>query len=340
MHTMKFSPRKILAFAFLLALPLALFLVLRAQASWRPQRVPGATYHGLIAFSPDGTRFANASRGGHGSITLYDVALSREIARHDFHGFGDNTYPMSFSPDGKTLAVSWRNNGGDNGFGLWNFEKEKWEFKRNGVYASYRLQFSTNGKMVWIISNNVQSCDLSSGRVKWLLFKNRDTESFEVLSRDGRFCFGFDKKGQWGEDDSGEDYYCVWDVVQKRQILRTKIPSGHSVEPFDGDMTRFFSPDASLFTYHGDVANNSFRFVGETHTGRILWRAPDDSGTRFVGDKVALRKAGKFEICDARTGKIVRRLNALPNTMPIASPSNDWLYSVDENGGLFRQRLR
>lgn len=337
---MKFSLRKILAFAFLFALPLVLFLVLRAQASWRPQRVAGATYHGLIAFSPDGKRFANASRDGHELISLYDVATNREVARHDF---GDHISAMSFSPDGSTLAVTWSGNGGGNGMGGWNFEQEKFTFKRARDYACHRLRFSPDGRMLWLVSSyDVRNYGLSSGHIKWCLPKDRQSErsSFKALSRDGRFCFGFDQSGEVRMDGSGDGDYHVWSIAQKKLILRVKLPSPSDYISLYDDGRYFFPPDATLLIYLGDMPSGAFYFIVETRTGRILWRAPQDSSARFVGDKVALRKADKFEICDARTGKVERRLSALPKTTPISSPSNDWLYCVDEDGGLFRQRLR
>ena len=57
---------------------------------------------GVLAFSPDGKRFASAGGSGDPSVYLWSTATGRQI--HRFHGHRRDVHGLAFSPDGHMLA--------------------------------------------------------------------------------------------------------------------------------------------------------------------------------------------------------------------------------------------
>ncbi len=98
--------------------PVALYLVLAAQASWRPRTLPGAQAEIFqIAFSPDGALMAVAAQD-NAQVSLgrkFDDAVDiwdarRGVRLHQIRLRGQSLGSIAFSPDGRALAglVSWR----------------------------------------------------------------------------------------------------------------------------------------------------------------------------------------------------------------------------------------
>ena len=95
---------RFLKVALLFVVPVAFYLLLRSQASWRPRVLP---HHSLVydvAFSADGSRLTTVQKNG----TLLEWDVSRKRITHTTslpHYYKTPQSWQKFSPDGSTLAV-------------------------------------------------------------------------------------------------------------------------------------------------------------------------------------------------------------------------------------------
>ena len=339
---MKISLHKILLTAFLLALPIALFAVLRAQASWRPQRVAVTSLYGLDALSPQedfvATTAFNDPKIKPGIVFVVDLSNGREVNRRDF-GFGQEVSAMQFSPNGQMLAVAWHEdwksdhrNSDIITLSLWNWRSKVPPMKLEIVTSNLtydeiiQLCFSPDGKTLWLVSEfNLRAWDVTTGQLKWQLHpkgfsRGSAIQFFATISEDCRLYFRCDSNG-----------YTVWDIKKRQPIFHSDVPnsSGEEIN---------FSPDASLLTYRS--SSNTYRIVSDTRTARILWRASFGSAITFVGDKAVVRDDGdKLEVRDAHSGNFLYLLPQ-PSENFVFLNSRSWLFSVNDQGELFRQRLR
>lgn len=332
---MKFSLRKNLKLAFLVALPLILFAMLRDKASWRPQRINFQPYSNAAAISADDRLLADKKCCGvEFKVDLYDL-LNGEVVKN--WAIGHDVARMSFSSDGKILAMAWAErafDGSETPLGV-TLRDENGTLRElapviTNLDSDYleQLRFSPDGKTLWLASTkNLRAWDLSSGKLQWQ-WRSGNLERYAqansvAISKDCRFYFRHD-----------DDGYLVWDIAQKKPALYRKVPV------FYGNSLNF-SPDASLAVYP-DHRGTYSNVIIDTRSGRELWRTSKEASEfEFAGDKIVFVDENKFKVCDARTGKFLYELPARPQSLVNSTSSKDWLYSVDVNSGdYFRQRFR
>ena len=336
---MKISLRKKLSLAFLIALPIILFAMLRDKASWRPQRLLTSTYMSAFAISPDDQWLAFTTTDKDGEIFVSELP-SGKVVKH--WKISHRISAMKFSPDGKTVAMSWfepDNEGGTKSLGVTlrdvrgNLHELQPVTKILSIDSPQQLRFSPDGKTLWLASSqNLRAWNLSDGKLQWQWRSGKlepyAPSSSVAISEDCRFYFRCDG-----------DSYLVWDIVQKKPALSFKNAA------FSGDNMEFL-PDASL-AYYFDRRKmtlgpkTSFNIILDTRTGHELWRTASDQEPMFAGNRVLFLKENKFKVCNARTGKFLCDLPARPQSYVLPASSKDWLYSGADNGtDYFRQRFR
>ena len=337
---MKFFLRKNLKLAFLIALPMVLFAMLREKASWRPQPISYRALGGMVCISPHDRFLAHASSNGT-SQTISWVNLSNGAVERRW-SYHRKISAMAFSPDEKLLAASWfESNESGNirrlGVTLWsrNGSVRELEVVTKNLTIEYPdgLCFSPDGKTIWLVSSgNLRQWTLADGKLRWQ-WRDEDAKRYplaETTSIDCRYYFR-----------CIDDNYLVYDIMQKKPVLQFKDSR------FLGK-TLVFSPDASLAIYddatydeYGNMTKFFAHVVIEARTGRTLWRSTKSDTLKFAGDKIVFVQKNKLKICNARTGKFLYELSAKPRSYLLPFASKDWLYSLEDSGGnLFRQRFR
>ena len=142
--------------------------------------------------------------------------------------------------------------------------------------------------------------------------------------------------------------------VDINAITRRSLPDGKvlgSVVPQSGDAQWMAASGYGRYAIYGTPKEASSRAlnwtVNDIATGRIKWNfETPDEGTPtvfFANDTrllLAVPARQRWEVRDAATGQVLRRLPLVPGTLgAIVSPDGGTLYSV-ANGVLYRQRAR
>ncbi len=149
--------------------------IIWSTATWTPVRTlrnpdpdtvfeqPGAA--GMVegvAFSPDGTLLAMASRGG--SVLLWDVGTGQLL--ETLKGHPSAVQALAFSPDGRTLASG----GGDQTVRLWNVETRRELMQLNPGNVELNqiglLTFSPDGKRL-LVDGGQSTAFWSAETVVW-----------------------------------------------------------------------------------------------------------------------------------------------------------------------------
>lgn len=149
--------------------------IIWSTAAWAPVRTlrnpdpdtvfeqPGAA--GMVegvAFSPDGTLLAMASRGG--SVLLWDVGTGQLL--ETLKGHSSAVEAVAFSPDGRTLASG----GGDQTVRLWNVETRRELLQLNPGNVELNqiglLTFSPDGKRL-LVGGGQSTAFWSAETVVW-----------------------------------------------------------------------------------------------------------------------------------------------------------------------------
>ena len=329
-------------------LPVALIFVIREKLSWQPLKIATFTDSDFDHFyiSPNERFVAKCSE----RVSQDDSSLPKLVAVENLKNGQEvqcsvSHYPESmlvFSADGMQLAWAWNKTTSQTkyiGVSLWDLKGKlrNFEMVKSDEIFDLELRFSPDGKTLWLDStDSLRAWDVRSGKLKWQKsFKEPGSDpmfpSQSAISKDCQFYFRFDSHG-----------YAVWNLRTNKRLSLTKMP-------FLADDLPFFSSDTSLVSYSAETAKGNLCLIIETRTGRVLWQLP--SGYliwAFGGDKAIVHKENtrddgtesNHEVLDARTGKLLYTLPSVPKASLLRLNSTTWLYSMNADDELYRQRLQ
>ena len=236
-----------------------------------------------VRYSPDGARLAVAGSAG---IWLYDTVTYQEVAV--FAGHTALITSIAFSPDGKTLASSDR----DNIVLLWDTVTGEQKDTFTGVRD---VAFSPDGKTLASSSwhNTVLLWDIETGELKNTLTGHTNDPDGIAFSPDGTTLA-----------TAGSDYTIrLWDAVtgeHKRTI------TGYT----RGVYCVAFSPDGKVLA--ATSSDDTVR-AWDTETWEMKWKSTDQMGwpedLAFSPDGKTIasahgRTGGKVLLWDAVTGEL------------------------------------
>ena len=365
-------------YALLLALPLVAAIALYSAASWRPRALgvhPFATIAKTktsapvpiaaiavtpdLMMAPDGKRLLSFSRDGSDSIprglAMWDVGREAMLWQKQQQDVLD-WEPLGFSRDGVKLVMA--HNPGPSccvsygGPGLAFFDAQTGTKTRDlsmkqFAYTFGSAAFAPDGKrLVTATNNGVQGWDVASGRVTKFL----DARALVGETQSGyQLNIEFSREaqraaviwGNWKTSRKGSRMQLAVHDLGLNGGLKWKVPTGAPAQ-------MEFSPDGRLLLLSARHSAN-FEIV-EVATGQSLWKKAIVE--TFVGDGLAVwlpdssaivvANVDQFELLDARTGRLLRRLSRIrrrPETFVIA-PDGTRIYGIDAQGHIQSQRLQ
>jgi RNA polymerase sigma factor (sigma-70 family) len=249
-----------------------------------------------VAFSPDSRTLALACQKDN-DVPLYDTATGAEVRR--LVGHRESVYTVAFSPDGKTLVSTAR----DDTLRFWNAAtgKELRRVKHGG--GAWKLAFSPDGTVLATGGWNARLWETATGKL--LRTCERDD--------DGHFeCLAFSPDGKTvAASRSNSHAPSLWDVASGKRRLAF---AGH-LGPVTGIAV---SPDGTLLATAAWEKNYSRRnavHLWDPATGKELGTVGTDLG--FVGGPAfspdgrllaAGNEDGTIRLWDPATRREVRRL--------------------------------
>lgn len=194
-----------------------------------PSRPNG--YSGFMKISPDGQRLG--VRVG-GAVDIWDISSGKSLKTIKGVVDSDTAGAISFSPDGKKIAIGWS----DNSVHL--VDIKTWAKIRQCVGHTnhiFDLDFSPDGKMI-----------ASAGRD--LTVRLWDSGTGDLIStlkgHAGRIStLTFSPNSQLLASGGRDEAIVLWDVPSRNQMKSTELPHGASV------LSMAFSPDGRMFVSAG-----------------------------------------------------------------------------------------
>lgn len=306
----------------LIALPVALFLVVREQLTWRPQKLEhsGAVYS--IAFSPDGKLLASAGNGG---IKLWQVPSRRLLHTLRPVGMTTTVTLVTFSRDGGTLAGA----GNGNVIYLWDPQSGKIEnsFLRHNLFAT-QCALSPDGRLLAALgdSPNVQLWDVPGRKLKGLLPHPRirvksigmsgsyvPSPTAIVFSPDGKTLATAIQTHNVGGRQNSE--IRLWDMGTAPGIGKPK----HMLRSAPGYINSIaFSPDSRMLI---DGNYDQKIRLWDARTGKLKASFKSELGVRAVaispdGATIAASAGSggqRIDLWDIKSGKVSRVLTGHNN---------------------------
>jgi WD40 repeat protein len=272
----------------------------------RVLNIPDLFDPSAIAFAPDGKRLAVIDKykpemdEEGGTVHLWDVATGQRIGKDEKRmAQGESLVSLTFSPDGKTLAVGLRDGEVRLLDAATRKEKARLPVPRDvRIRSIERLTFSPDGRFL------AGACDEAlwgRGVLLWDVTGAKKLHRLLGWNSTGRFAFSPDSKTLVYHTDGNA--IRLWDLASDRR----RLPCGHDV-PVEALAV---SPDGKGIASAGKDAV----YLWDTASGELLrsWEE-GDAGTHaclFSSDGKRLICAGEdyaVLVRDRAGGKEVRRL--------------------------------
>jgi len=315
-----------------------------------------AGFISTVAFTPDGRSLASSSNDGR--VLLWDIVTGAQRSGFSFTSEPDLTTGaplwatgLSFSPDGKLLAVG-EENGSIQLLDTTTGENKRTLAGHQGIVVSRGVQFAPDGKLLATagFDGTVRLWDVASGTQTAQL----DDHNFRVLS----ISFSADGQHLASTSDQG-GHLLVWDMSQTDTVSHYKVGQGAIT-------AMAFSPDSSILgtvgangttrlhlladkrmrtLFGSSRANKSLAFSSDgqiasiTEEGRVSVLGADDvQGKALEGlDGRALNVVtsddGKLIVAGSSTGAIGRWDGATRGAQPpIHSQNLQQIYALAVSG--------
>jgi RNA polymerase sigma factor (sigma-70 family) len=286
------------------------------------------SYHpSSIAIAPDGKTLA--SRGGDGTIRLWEVPSGRELSR--LRGHTPDAWCVAYAPDGKTLASG----DGDGVLHLWDAATGKeLDSIKAGQKGVRSLAFSPDGKT------------LASGG------EDSSLKLWDVATRKEIRGLAGATRSQWGivatyfagpsllAATNGFDVY-VWET-ESGKLLRTHTGGPLAINFSNHSIA--VSSDGKLLAAKQPAGQKHVLHVWETATGKEVAQLMEDShiyAMAFAPDSKTIfygASSGRLRCWDRTTGKAARDLGSATCWMVGLAISPDGK-SVATEGGDFLIRV-
>jgi WD40 repeat protein/serine/threonine protein kinase/tetratricopeptide (TPR) repeat protein/thiol-disulfide isomerase/thioredoxin len=251
---------------------------------WRPLRGHGGNVLGL-AFSPDGTRLASASRDG--IVKVWRVADGFELAHLRGHTGVVNS--VAFGPDGQTLVT-----GSDDGTAkVWHVSLESAPFPRGTGTPGFFVRFAPDGRRFAAASFfYVTVFDAASRQPVFqiALPKNYAGISGLAYSQDGQLV----ATCSLSADEIG-----VWSAETGKPVATFGTHTGgpHAVVFGPGHQLASACTDGTVRLWDADTGRPGLVF--HAHEGPVFHLAFDPAGTALA----TLGSDGEVRRWDANTGR-------------------------------------
>ena len=343
----------------LLLIPLALFAWAYQAASWRPKLVgaqKGATpvdvmTQGQLLLSPDGKRLVSFalwrlnkvnSVPGRG-LTVWDLSTHRATHRMVWQQKSVAVgwmKPLGFSPDSRLLAVisDW------DAFGRPNrvvdiLNASSGELQRRIVSVDDReiqsTAFLSNRALVTSTSQGAAVVDVQTGETvrQW---------KFRAVA------FGSGPRVYAPQSAVSADGKTILALANGRDVSLYDCATGHKKRAWKLDGVHRnprLSPDGKLWI--AQRAKDDLADIYDVQTGKKLWGpfVADNAAFPWIwsadGQQILTSFDTRMALIDARTGHDLRRLNGNDKTQALAlAPNNDYFYTLDNQGVIWRWRAR
>jgi WD40 repeat protein len=243
-----------------------------------------------LAFSPDGTRLASASKDG--TVKVWGAADGREL-RH-FRGHTGSVTAVAFGPDGTSVASVSE----DGTAKIWDVPKAQDPFPMKVGTWGFRVRFAPDGRR-FAVSRffNILVFDAASRRVLFQIPapQNRGGINGLEYSRDGRLL---------ATCAQSADQVDVWDAEAGRPVATCRGHTGptRAVAFGAGRQLASASDDGTVRLW--DATTGRPGPVLRAHEGGAFAVAFDPAGTTLA----TIGWDGAIRLWDAATGRPLRQL--------------------------------
>jgi WD40 repeat protein len=259
-----------------------------------------------MAFSADGTMFAFAST--RNEVVFWQMFTWKESRKIQVNS--NNVYGMTFSPDGKILALQLISNSGDNRtVALWDLMADK---ELSAIRGWGPVAYSPDGKRIAFASEVLDPYRKDTFEV-WDVTTGEKTITIPMEHNWGCLSMVFSPDGRKLAADCAGLGILVLDVATGQTLF-----SSDTMNILQGVKTVSFSPDGKILAFiPSSEASSSIEFV-DSDSGKKIQTVSQTSGTNysihslFFSPDGKLLLAGGYEsimFWDVKTGTLLFALD-------------------------------